>query len=325
MASLASACILSTALGGCAIFADPNAWPQKFAYGDSVNLASGANVRYSNDRLREMPGGPPLPTMCTEPAPDVAVAFGTSLQAAANINNQGSGGLGAGTSEAALALAGRSASVLALRDGLYATCQAYANGALGQSAYALGLSQYGNLLVALTAHDAGAVGGTNVNATGPNIQLNIPQPAPAKTSGGNDNPGTQTVAARFADASIDDQLPLRLVQAPPPAAASPAASPPAAKAPAGQQVVSQQSGVTANGNAPNPALFTPYDSEKTALMVACISEYDPTRIGAVNPNTGQPVHSGVLSESFCHDYVSTTGHNLVQAARAKQLKTQPAK
>src|SRR5271169_6229060 len=161
--SVVSVCLLSTVLGGCAIVADPNAWPQKFKYGDSATMASGAGVRFVNERRREMTGREdrPLPTMCTEPSPDVAVAFGTSLAAQATINNQGSGSANASTSEAALALAGRTASVLALRDGLYATCQAYTNGALGQSAYALGLSQYGNLLVALTAHDAGSAGGTS--------------------------------------------------------------------------------------------------------------------------------------------------------------------
>src|SRR5580692_705261 len=175
--SLAFACVLSAALGGCAVFADPNAWPQKFKYADSANLASGANVRYVNDRLRDMAGREdrPLPTMCTEPAPDVAVAFGTSLGASANIPGQGSGGFGVGTSEAAMQLAGRTAGVLALRDGLYATCQAYSNGALGQSAYALGLSQYGNLLVALSSNGSlgqGAPGGPG----GPNNQINVQGP-----------------------------------------------------------------------------------------------------------------------------------------------------
>jgi hypothetical protein len=45
--------------------------------------------------------------------------------------------------------AGREAAVLALRDGLYTACQSYANGVIGQDAYAIILSQYGNLLVAL--------------------------------------------------------------------------------------------------------------------------------------------------------------------------------
>ena len=40
--SVVSACILSAYLGGCAIVADPNAWPQKFKYGNSATMASGA-------------------------------------------------------------------------------------------------------------------------------------------------------------------------------------------------------------------------------------------------------------------------------------------
>src|SRR5580692_3660424 len=177
--SVVAACVLGASLGGCAIFADPNAWPQKFNYADSKNLASGPNVRFVNDRLREIPGDHPLATMCTEPSPDVAVAFGTSIAAQASIAAQGggqnSGSFNASTSEVATALAGRTASVLALRDGLYATCQAYANGALGQRAYALGLSQYGNLLVALSSNGSlgqGAPGGPG----GPNNQINVQGP-----------------------------------------------------------------------------------------------------------------------------------------------------
>jgi hypothetical protein len=245
--SVLSACVLTTCLGGCAVFADPNAWPQKFKYGDSATMASGAGIRFVNEREREMTGreAHPLPTMCTEPSPDVAVAFGTSLAAQANITGQGSGSGSASTSEAALALAGRTASVLALRDGLYATCQAYTNGALGQSAYALGLSQYGNLLVALTAHDAGASGGTSV-ATG------------ATAAGGAATNTPQT-------------------------------------------------------NPPNPALFTPEDSARTALMVACISEYDPTRLGARNPATGAFVTNPVLSQDFCREYLRQFSYKLASA------------
>ena len=36
-----------------------------------------------------------------------------------------------------------------MRDGLYAACQAYANGIIGKDAYSIILSQYGMLLVAL--------------------------------------------------------------------------------------------------------------------------------------------------------------------------------
>jgi hypothetical protein len=283
--SVMSACVLATTLGGCAIFADPNAWPQKFNYADSTNLASGANVRYVNDRLRDMPGREfPLATMCTEAAPDVAVAFGTSLGASANISGQGSGGFGAGTSEAAMQLAGRTAGVLALRDGLYATCQAYANGALGQSAYALGLSQYGNLLVALTAHDPGfQPTTTTVSALPPTIAI-TPNGSGAPTvtitpnpkSGMNAPDTTPQAQPAVADA---DNLPPVL--------------------PVADKQVPQGQGAAS----PNPALFTANDSASHALLVACISEYDPTRLGARNPADGVPWHSGVLSESYCRNYI----------------------
>jgi hypothetical protein len=59
------------------------------------------------------------------------------------------------TTETATQLAGRTAGVLALRDGLYAACQSYVNGVLGHDAYAMILSQYGNLLVALAGTGTG--------------------------------------------------------------------------------------------------------------------------------------------------------------------------
>jgi hypothetical protein len=293
--SVAFACVLSAALGGCAIFANPNAWPQSFPYADGKNIASGANVRYVNDRPRDMPGreGRPLATMCTEPAPDVAVAFGTSLGASANISGQGSGGFGAGTSEAAMQLAGRTAGVLALRDGLYATCQAYANGALGQSAYALGLSQYGNLLVALTAHDPGAAGGTTVSALGPSISI-TPNSGGAPTVTITPKTGALAITpqAQPAVADADDLPPVLPV------------------------VVTQ--GAQGQGAAnPNPGLFTANDSASHALLVACISEYDPTRLGARNPADGARWHSGVLTESFCHNYIRRFGTKLMITTAGK--------
>jgi hypothetical protein len=60
------------------------------------------------------------------------------------------------SSETLVEGAGRAEAVLALRDGLYTACQAYANGVLGQDAYAIILSQYGSLLVALVGKDAAA-------------------------------------------------------------------------------------------------------------------------------------------------------------------------
>jgi hypothetical protein len=127
---------------------------------------------------------------------------------------------------------------LALRDGLYATCQAYANGALGQSAYALGLSQYGNLLVALTSVNG-------VDASGKVI------------------PG------------------------------------------------------------PNPVINTPDQSAAAALLVACISEYDPTRLGALDPATGQIITSRVLDRDFCLKYIERFGDKLTAIPAAKPIVKPP--
>ena len=294
--SVVAACVLGASLGGCAIFADPNAWPQKFDYADSKNIASGPNVRFVNDRLREMPGGPPLPTMCTEPAPDVAVAFGTSLGASANIAGLGSGGFGAGTSEAAMQLAGRTAAVLALRDGLYATCQAYTNGVLGQSAYALGLSQYGNLLVALTAHDQGfQPNTTTVTAAGPTVTI---------TPNGTDAPSVTITPKTGAALDITPQKQVAL-------AVGDDDRPPLIP------VVNNTTPAVSQGQSAGTSkagLFTPNDSAAHALMVACISEYDPTRLGAVNPKTREFVPSGVLTERFCRDYIRRFSHKLMVTA-----------
>jgi hypothetical protein len=81
----------------------------------------------------------------------------------------------ASTTEAVTAQLGRTAGVVALRDGLYSACQAYANRIIGKDAYALILSQYGNLLVAL----AGSGGGNPAAASG-----GINPGAPSGTSPG---------------------------------------------------------------------------------------------------------------------------------------------
>ena len=138
-------------LGGCA---DPNKSPSTLQFGASNTLVTGPALRLVTERDRFIPAiNEMLPTLCSEPSPDVAVAFGTSLAAQGSFSEPNgptaSGNVSAATTEAATALAGRTAGVLALRDGLYAACQSYANGVIGHDAYALILNQYGNLLVAL--------------------------------------------------------------------------------------------------------------------------------------------------------------------------------
>jgi hypothetical protein len=154
-----SAIILSAIyffLTGCS----PNERPMEYQLGTTRSLVMGGNLRMVTERDREIRGAGVFPTVCSEPSPDVAIAFGKELSASAKINNpSGISGEGEGSyksTEVATALAGRTAGVLALRDGLYAACQAYANGVIGHNAYAIILSQYGNLLVALAGTEKAA-------------------------------------------------------------------------------------------------------------------------------------------------------------------------
>lgn len=141
------------AITGCA---DPNVEPVVFHLTTTDHaVAVGANLRIvtETNRTIERDGSESRPVTCSEANPDAIVAFSRSVTGAVNVAEpngpQGSGTATVTSNELAQDLGGRSAGVLALRDGLSAACQAYANGIIGQDAYALILSQYGSLLVAL--------------------------------------------------------------------------------------------------------------------------------------------------------------------------------
>jgi len=129
--------------------------------------------------------------LCSEPSPDWAIAFGTAMAGAASGGASGgpSGSISgsASTTEAITAMAGRTAGVVALRDGLYSACQAYANQLIGKDEYSLILSQYGNLLVAL----ASGGGGGAANTASPTSSATPPGVAGAvSTGGGSSNPSS---------------------------------------------------------------------------------------------------------------------------------------
>ena len=128
--------------------------------------------------------------ICTEPSPDVAKALSTAAQlTGSGGNGTATGSLGAGgaSAEAALALAGRSTALLGLRDGLYRTCEAYANGVIGADAYALVLSRYGQLMTTLfLGQDVTGAAGTGAGASvqSPPVNLTINPPGASMVSGG---------------------------------------------------------------------------------------------------------------------------------------------
>ena len=142
-------------LSGCA---DPNTRPTHVQFADNQDtLVMGPNLRLVNQRGREIEGRGSLPTVCTEPSPDVAIALNRSLSGSGTVTPPAGGTTVTGTGTVTttqtateIGAAGHTAGVIALRDGLYAACQSYVNGVLGHDAYAVILSQYGNLLVSLT-------------------------------------------------------------------------------------------------------------------------------------------------------------------------------
>lgn len=168
--------VLALSLTACAAFQNapvkpiqlttataPSAYP---IYGvTTATLLPASDYDLITTRPNPTPNGGP-PVFCAQPSPDLATAFGETVQGGAS---GGGGGVTAGVNgelantQSITALAGRTAGVVALRDGLYSACQAYANGMIGKDAYALILSQYGNLLVALAS--GGASGSDTAAAT----------------------------------------------------------------------------------------------------------------------------------------------------------------
>jgi hypothetical protein len=147
-----------------------------FGQGSAV-LLPGADYHLVTVRtgpIARQPDGQVIPgqdVLCSEPSPDWAIAFGTAMAGAASGGASGgpSGSISgsASTTEAITAMAGRTAGVVALRDGLYSACQAYANQLIGKDAYSLILSQYGNLLVALASGGGGGAASTTSTSSAP--------------------------------------------------------------------------------------------------------------------------------------------------------------
>jgi hypothetical protein len=153
---------LFVGLAGCS----PNMAVKPVQFGETKGVVSGANLRLVTERRRSA-----YPSVvCSEPSPDYAVAFGSNrtLKITPPVGSSHSPvEVGSVTSEFVLEGEGRAEAVLALRDGLYTACQSYANGIIGKDAYAIILSQHGNLLLGLV----GKAGAGAVPASGPNAAM----------------------------------------------------------------------------------------------------------------------------------------------------------
>ncbi len=156
---------------------------------DNSALVTNAASRLVMDRLPPT-SGVATRLICSEPSPDIATALSTALaltgSGKAPNGVTASVGFSESTAEAITALAGRTEAVVALRDGLFKACEAYANGLIHRGAYALILSQYGDLLVTLMLAEAAATAAQKGGATTP-------------SSDGAPSPSTQASAALKTD------------------------------------------------------------------------------------------------------------------------------
>ena len=247
--------VASLALAGCDIVEND----AQRGYGRNLSWSTPTTYTTGSVRIITQRTHPVLhnEVVCTEPPPDVAQAVATALSGSGNSGNVG-GSLSGASAEAIAELAGRSTALLGLRDGLFRACEAYANGAIGQDAYALVISRYGHLMTTLfLGQDITGAAGTaakaaDVSAT---TDSNKATPAPTPTP-------SPPAPAKPAAAGSTDAAPL----------------PPAASA---AQMLASASGV----NLP-PQVWLTVDKEVQAQSVAA-SAVIPAAAAAGTPGAAQ--------------------------------------
>jgi hypothetical protein len=149
-------------LQGCAIA--PSATLRKERLADHEFIATDSRLRviatsaqsvYATTGLAD-----PQSIICTEPSPDVATTIANSFGVSASILGQGGASLSAQQVEGLVQLGERTAAIQLLRDKMYQTCVAYANGAISGTTYSLLMSRLDDSIVTLSLGDgaAGAFG-----------------------------------------------------------------------------------------------------------------------------------------------------------------------
>lgn len=98
----------------------------------------------------------PKSIVCTEPSPDVATTLANSFGVGISILGQGAGSLSAQQVQGLVQLGERTAAIQLLRDKMYQTCLAYANGAISGTSYSLIMSRLDDAIVTLSLGDAAA-------------------------------------------------------------------------------------------------------------------------------------------------------------------------
>ena len=120
--------------------------------GDRV-VATDARLRIVNNAeiaTASIPGEvDPNRIICTEPSPDVATTIASSFSGGFNFPNFGNTSISAAQVEGLVQLGERTATIQLLRDKMYQTCLAYANGAISGTTYSFIMSRLDDTIVTL--------------------------------------------------------------------------------------------------------------------------------------------------------------------------------
>ncbi|MBI3246895.1 MAG: hypothetical protein HYZ50_10345 [Deltaproteobacteria bacterium] len=98
----------------------------------------------------------PKRIVCTEPSPDVATTLASSLGIGVSVLGYGTGSISTQQVEGLVQLAERTAAIQLLRDKMYQSCLAYANGAISSTTYSLIMSRLDDAIVTLSLGDSAA-------------------------------------------------------------------------------------------------------------------------------------------------------------------------
>jgi hypothetical protein len=131
--------------------------------------------------------------ICAEPSPDIARAVATALDIGASLSMEGlpsgispeaAAAISKARAESVAQLTERLATIQLLRDTLYRACEAYANGAISDTAYTVILSRYDDIMITMLLGEFAAGGfgrtlatlGTEAGGKGvglPKVQENL--------------------------------------------------------------------------------------------------------------------------------------------------------
>lgn len=151
LTGLSSIVLIAGAIAGCETIDSRTKETKSLNAGDSMLLS--ADIRTINKVTR----GSNVVT-CAEPSPDVARAlsqsgnFGGSLAVSglpAGIEPKLALAMSKAQAESAAQLGERLATIQLLRDGLYRACEAYANGAISKTAYAIMLGRFDDTMITM--------------------------------------------------------------------------------------------------------------------------------------------------------------------------------